>query len=418
MRVLVVDDELVSRKKMEKIMDTFSECVAADSGEAALKAFEAAIEKGEPFDLITLDISMPRMDGTEVLYEIRKIEQQRNISKENQLKVIMVTAQSDKGTVITCMQAGCDSYVVKPFDRAIIAKRLEELGMSAPEPVREGQSIRKMVMETIHKFNQGKISLPVLPQISREIETIMNKPTSGAEELAKVLEKDAVISIKIIATANSALYYRGGDKVQDLRTAITRLGTKEIQSIVSAITNRGLYETKNKQFKELIEKLWLHSLSCAYCCRAISVKIGDRNSDKVFLMGLTHDIGCVLLLKSIGDIAPDTMEFDRNELMESLQEVHISFGAALLEESGYGREFSEVVRLHKWSSFEKGTKKEVLIVNLADKVSTKIQFGFFESDADLSNLESARALGIDEKALEGVAEEVKRGMKEVERIFY
>jgi hypothetical protein len=126
----------------------------------------------------------------------------------------------------------------------------------------------------------------------------------------------------------------------------------------------------------------------------------------------------VLLLKSIGDIAPDTMEFDRNELMESLQEVHISFGAALLEESGYGREFSEVVRLHKWSSFEKGTKKEVLIVNLADKVSTKIQFGFFESDADLSNLESARALGIDEKALEGVAEEVKRGMKEVERIFY
>jgi HD-like signal output (HDOD) protein len=104
--------------------------------------------------------------------------------------------------------------------------------------------------------------------------------------------------------------------------------------------------------------------------------------------------------------------------MESLQEVHISFGAALLEESGYGREFSEVVRFHKWSSFEKGTKKEVLIVNLADKVSTKIQFGFFESDADLSNLESARALGIDEKALEGVAEEVKQGMKEVETIFY
>jgi two-component system chemotaxis response regulator CheY len=92
MRVLVVDDELVSRKKMKKIMDTFSECVAVDGGEAALKAFEAAIEKGEPFDLITLDVSMPRMDGTEVLYEIRKIEQQRNISKKNQLKVIMVTA--------------------------------------------------------------------------------------------------------------------------------------------------------------------------------------------------------------------------------------------------------------------------------------------------------------------------------------
>jgi two-component system chemotaxis response regulator CheY len=138
MRVLVVDDELVSRKKMEKIMIAFGDCVAVDSGEAALKAIETAMEKGDPFNLITLDVSMPQMDGTEVLYEIRRIEKQRNIPKENQSKVIMVTAQSDKDTVITCVQAGCDGYVVKPFDRAIIAGKLKKLGMSAPEPVQEG----------------------------------------------------------------------------------------------------------------------------------------------------------------------------------------------------------------------------------------------------------------------------------------
>ncbi len=135
MRVLVADDELVSRKKMEKIMDTLGECVAADSGEAALKAVEGAIEKGRPFDLITLDVSMPQMDGTEVLYKIRSIEQQRNISKENQSRVIMVTAQPDNDTVIACMQAGCNRYVVKPFDRAIITKRIAELGMSVSKTV-------------------------------------------------------------------------------------------------------------------------------------------------------------------------------------------------------------------------------------------------------------------------------------------
>jgi len=82
MRVLVVDDELVSRKKMQKIMDAFGECIAVASGEAALKAFGEAIAKEEPFDLITLDISMPRMDGTEVLYEMRKIEKKRNTPRE------------------------------------------------------------------------------------------------------------------------------------------------------------------------------------------------------------------------------------------------------------------------------------------------------------------------------------------------
>jgi len=133
MRILVVDDELVSRKKMEIIMRTLGECVAVDSGEAALKAFKDAIVNGVPFDLISLDVSMPEMDGTEVLYEIRKIEKKSNLPRKKWSKIIMVTAQSDKETVMLCIQVGCDSYITKPFDRAIVAKKLVELGMNRSE---------------------------------------------------------------------------------------------------------------------------------------------------------------------------------------------------------------------------------------------------------------------------------------------
>ena len=140
MRVLVVDDELVSRKKMEIIMRTFGECVAVDSGKAAIAAYADAIVKGKSFDLITLDVSMPEMDGTEVLYEIRKIEKRRNIPRGSWPKVIMVTAQSDKETVTLCIQVGCDSYITKPFDRAIVAKKLVELGLNTQKPVRKSIS--------------------------------------------------------------------------------------------------------------------------------------------------------------------------------------------------------------------------------------------------------------------------------------
>jgi len=133
MKVLVVDDELVSRKKMEKIMTAFGQCVAVENGADALKAVEEGIGKGEPFDLITLDVSMPEMDGTEVMYEIRVIEEQKNIPKENRSKVLMVTGQSDKDTVITCVQAGCDGYVVKPFDSAIMAEKIKQIGIIVPE---------------------------------------------------------------------------------------------------------------------------------------------------------------------------------------------------------------------------------------------------------------------------------------------
>lgn len=127
MRSLVVDDELVSRKKMENIMFMFGDCISVDSGKSAVQAFETSIMKGEPFDVIMLDVSMPNMDGTEVLYEIRSIEQKSNIPKMNQSKIIMVTAQSDKDTVITCIQAGCNGYIVKPFNRTVIAQKLKEL---------------------------------------------------------------------------------------------------------------------------------------------------------------------------------------------------------------------------------------------------------------------------------------------------
>ena len=133
MKVLVVDDELVSRKKMGKIMTAFGQCVAVENGEDALKEFEEAIGKGDGFDLITLDVSMPGMDGTEVLFEIRMTEQKKNIPKENKVKVIMVTGQSDKDLVITCMQAGCDGYVVKPFDSAIMAEKIKQIGINVPE---------------------------------------------------------------------------------------------------------------------------------------------------------------------------------------------------------------------------------------------------------------------------------------------
>ncbi len=132
MKILVVDDELVSRKKMEKIMTAFGQCAAVDNGADALKAFEEANGKGEAFDLITLDVSMPVMDGTEVLFEIRLIEHQKSIPKEKKVKVIMVTGQSDKDLVITCVQAGCDGYVVKPFDSKIMADKMKQIGINMP----------------------------------------------------------------------------------------------------------------------------------------------------------------------------------------------------------------------------------------------------------------------------------------------
>ncbi len=134
MRIMVVDDELVSRKKMEKILSGFGEIEAVENGEKAIDVFKKASGEGEAFDLITLDIEMPGMDGTETLCVIRELENEKRIPKDKQVKILMVTSHSHRDFVITSLQAGCNDYVVKPFTKDTVMNKLFDLNV--PIPVR------------------------------------------------------------------------------------------------------------------------------------------------------------------------------------------------------------------------------------------------------------------------------------------
>ena len=127
MRSLVVDDELVSRKKMQKIMEGFGESRAVDSGMAAINAVISSWKDNAPYDVITLDISMPDMSGIEVLGKIRLLEQKRPDPKPPKLRIIMVTSHSDKENVVNALKGGCDDYVAKPFDKEVMAGKLRKL---------------------------------------------------------------------------------------------------------------------------------------------------------------------------------------------------------------------------------------------------------------------------------------------------
>ncbi len=129
MKILVVDDEVVSRNKMHDIMTSIGDCEIAVNGLDALNLFLEAFDTGNSFDLIFLDIDMPVMNGIELLSKIRKKEKESNISETNQVKVIMVTASTEHDVVVKSLKAGCDNYLVKPFDTERVLKKIENTGL-------------------------------------------------------------------------------------------------------------------------------------------------------------------------------------------------------------------------------------------------------------------------------------------------
>ena len=101
---LVVDDEIVSRLKMERYLSHHGPCQTVGSGLEALEAFKEAWANWTPIELMTLDVSMPEMDGAQTLIEIRNLEKEKGVSTKNRVKVLMVTGFSDRDTIMACVQ--------------------------------------------------------------------------------------------------------------------------------------------------------------------------------------------------------------------------------------------------------------------------------------------------------------------------
>ena len=280
---------------------------------------------------------------------------------------------------------------------------------------RQADIMRGVFAEILGKFKSGKINPPVMPQVIREMQAVIKQPKSTPEELAQVIEKDPTISLRLISVANSPVY-RGISEIRNVKTAIPRLGLKETLNIVLAIANKSLYETKNVKYKILMDKLWVHSLACAYGSKLIAQTLKLDDLEKYFLMGLTHDIGKTLLLKAFSEVSKGrSLNIDAIEA--NIQEAHIGLGSMLLKRWGFDAEFINVITHHEDEEYSSDTANEILVVHLANMLTRRMGFSLFEEEIDFAELQSAKILKLEPAKVEGIGEEVKSIISDVAHLF-
>jgi HD-GYP domain-containing protein (c-di-GMP phosphodiesterase class II) len=276
--------------------------------------------------------------------------------------------------------------------------------------------IKQAFASILQKFSSGKLVPPAMPQIVFELRNIIKRPDSSVKDLTEVIERDPVISLRLISVAKSPVYKGLGD-VKSIQAAIPRLGFKETLSVVVAIANKSLYEVKAPQFRVLLDKLWVHSLVSGYASKLIAQILSLSDSETLFLMGLTHDVGKVVLLRAFAEI-PQEEKLKAEAIMPAIQEAHQSVGNMLLKRWGFGEEFTRVVALHEGSNFSDQTNKEILVVHLANLLTRKMGFSFFEWDGrDPAELPSAQLLGLSSDVIQKVEEKVRDIIKDVAHLF-
>jgi putative nucleotidyltransferase with HDIG domain len=275
-------------------------------------------------------------------------------------------------------------------------------------------AMRGIFAEILKKFKAGKINPPVMPQVVREMQSVIKQPKSTPEELGQVIEKDPTISLRLISVANSAIY-RGITEIRNVKSAIPRLGLKETLNIVLTIANKSIYETENVKFKILMDKLWVHSLACAYGSKLIAQTLKLDDLEKYFLMGLTHDIGKTLLLRAFSEVSQG-QSLSMDAIEANIQEAHIGLGSMLLKRWGFDAEFINVISHHEDEEFSPDTVKEILVVHLSNMLTRNIGFSLLE-EIDLAEIQSAKILKLETEKIEAIGEEVKSIMSDVAHLF-
>lgn len=132
LRALIIEDEPVNRRFLLLALGPHATCEAAATAEDGLATFRRALDDGEPYGLVLLDLKLPGMDGLKCLEHLRALEDERELPSPLRAQVVVTTVlDDDQAASRAFVQGQAASYMVKPFQAGQLLAELSKLGLIA-----------------------------------------------------------------------------------------------------------------------------------------------------------------------------------------------------------------------------------------------------------------------------------------------
>ncbi|GAO37618.1 metal-dependent phosphohydrolase [Sulfuricella sp. T08] len=147
------------------------------------------------------------------------------------------------------------------------------------------------------EISAKNLIFPSFPDITMRIRSALSDPNISASKVAKIVGTEPVLSAQLLRLANSAALCAGSRPVDDLPTAIKRLGYALVRNAAIALGIRQLaQDTHQSMMRVPLEKLWRHSIQVAALSYVLAKRLTRLNPDTAMLAGLLHDIGMFYIL--------------------------------------------------------------------------------------------------------------------------
>ena len=195
-------------------------------------------------------------------------------------------------------------------------------------------------MDCYRHMQSNDLALPTIPDVSFKIRRAINDDKSSISSIARVVQIDPSITARLIQIANSPLYM-GRKKIESCPEAMTRLGLKAAQDIVTAFAMKSVFNAKTPIIRQKMAELWTHSSYIASISAVFAHKIPGFDPDRAMLAGLIHDIGIVPIL-TYADNHPDIIA-NPKDLVETVKELRADIGVQIIRRWDFPEDFEDVV---------------------------------------------------------------------------
>jgi len=230
-------------------------------------------------------------------------------------------------------------------------------------------------VETPRALVENVLQLISLPEIYLRLQQTIDDPEHSREQIAEIIAYDPSLSARVLRIANSS-YYSFAREIETVSSAVGIIGELDLRNLVLATTVVGSMSALKYRGIN-IDEFWLHSLRCGITARLIAKKTGGPESEILFLAGMLHDIGILVIYQQdevLADAVKRQIE-EQHQLRDQAERElmgfdHAEVGALLIEAWGLSEALSELTRCHHQYQLAQSDQQATMILALANLLTS------------------------------------------------
>jgi putative nucleotidyltransferase with HDIG domain len=262
------------------------------------------------------------------------------------------------------------------------------------------------------------------PILYYQLREKLDDPKTSFDDLAAIIKTDPAMSARLLKIVNSA-FYGFDEKVDTLTHALNIIGTEQLTDLALATIVTSKFQGIPRDLINM-ETFWMHSIACGIAARKIAKRMSGVEAEKMYLGGMLHDIGSLIIFKESPEDAKKILlrcKESGENLFKVEKEIlgydHAEVGALLLTEWKLADRLAEMVKYHHQPTNAGDYLKETCILARADVLVYEMEIGN-SGEPGVPELDPRvfEMIPISDDELSGLKEEIAVQVDDTVRMFF